>query len=404
MPIPTAKDVSPVRNHLLSKFCPNNLSSGLIAAGLVAVLIRLAVFSFTAQHPIVADSGTLISPSIESGTDIRFYQDWRNEIFAKFAGDNPASHAGIKDRRMIPGPMFPALLFVFKYGPGNTWPLAVFFLVAGIGLCLSWLYWLHQQGLSTVSLMLFAFLPHPVYYMICLGTELPFSVIFSVFFFSYFSKNQNRKQVALWSSMLLLLLWTRPNALAVLAFVIIDQFKHHYGKIQLKKLPALLGFLFIGIISSAFFFSYFLKVFADASSFHYFGIPADRYIHGIFPLLPSGLNQACSVVALLGAKVLYFVGLRPSYSGVSLVYVLVRAIPGPLFLIGLFVLFAKGESRHKQLIMLFILPVLLTASQDRYSVPIQPILFFYFAKAFDRMSLSRWKSATNPCPVNQFSL
>lgn len=401
MPLATRKALSRALESAC-KFCraraPVIKSKGVLAALAIAALVRVAVFAITAYSPIVADGGAMVSPSLASGTDLSFYQDWRFAMFASIESEANAPARLRPDRRMTAGPLFPALLHLFEYGPENTWPLATVFLFGSVTLCWSWLYYLKQQGVSTIGLVAFSLMPHTIYYMICVGTELPFCVLFAVFFFSYFKTDNDRRYQFIWLAALLLLLLTRPNALSIVAFVLLDQATRLGMGFRSREPLVLAGLIVMAAIFGAVFQSYFVSVFTATSSKAFFGIPADRYLGGLLPALPSVLNYGISLTTLLLAKVLYFVGLRPSYSDVSMVYVLARALPGIPLLIGLGLLLGTGDRRHKQLVLLFMAPILLVGSQDRYSVPIQPLLILYFAKAADRL-VATAASSNNRMPV-----
>jgi hypothetical protein len=311
-----------------------------------------------------------------------------------FQGPGIGPETLIGNHSMISGPVLPALFSIFRYESGNSWPLAVFFLVGGIGFAVAWLCWLHLQGLSGASLLIFALLPHPIYYMICVSTELPFSIFLSLFLYYYFGGGLGRGRMYGWIAMLILLLCTRPNGLAVLAFVTLDSVRHLRWGTGRNLLIAILGLLLLWAGFGNLFFHYFTTVYMQSLPVTFFGIPSENYFHGLFPALPIALNCGLSWLALLGAKLLYFFGLRPSYSNVWTGYVLVRALPGTLLAVGFFFLLAKGDPRHKLFVILFMLPILLVCSQDRYGVPIQPVLFYYFAKAFDQCVVLRPKRSS----------
>ena len=354
------------------------------AAGAIAIGLRLALFIATSYHPIVADSGTLVSPKIVSGTDLLFYQERQRDIFSAPAKKSLADYLPFScaSQGMLAGPLLPALLQLFRYENGNSWPLALFFLFAGSGMTLAWLRWLQRAGVSPVGLTLFAFLPGPIYYTLCVGTELPFCLLFTVFFISYFKKSWDLAAVAAWSVMLLLLLLTRPNALAILLFVILDSTRRYYSNLSLKRMSVLGGLLAAALLFGGLFFSYFAIVYKATATKAFFGVPDNQYLEGLYPMFPIWLDRFLSVISLIGAKILYLFGLRPSYSHVSMPYVLFRVASGLFLLPGFIYLFAKGEARHKALVFLFVLPILMVGSQERYSLPIQPLLFFYAAKAF----------------------
>lgn len=376
---------------------PDKIITGLFIAGIVAIIIRLLVFIITAQYPIQADSGNLISPSLASGTDLSFYQDKKHEIASRSAGwlstDNLVGSES--SRRMDPGPLFPALLLVFKYHHGNSWPLAILFLTGSICLVLSWIKWLDEQGLSLSWLIAFALFPNTIYYMICVGTELPFSIIFAAFFFAYFQPQWTKRHIVTWATMLLLLLLTRPNAVSVALFVITDLIILRYCKGGLKKSGFYIILIAAALIFGARYYPYFVAVYEGALTKTFFGIPAYQYLEGIFPVLPEWMNRICSWLILILAKTLYFVGLRPSYSDVSTIYVLMRGLPGLLLLPGLIYVFWKGERRHQMLTAFFLLPILMVGAQDRYNMPIQPLLFFYGVKALSQVLSPSFKAKLN---------
>jgi hypothetical protein len=70
--------------------------------------------------------------------------------------------------------------------------------------------------------------------------------------------------------------------------------------------------------------------------------------------------------------------LRPSYSEVDNLIVLIRSLGGVIILPGIFYSLIRGDNLDKIIILLFITPMLIGASQERYLLPICPILIFYF--------------------------
>lgn len=357
-----------------------------IALG-IAIVIRLAVFLITAAVPITADSRSLVSPTIAYGTDLTFYQDRKNVLISKSMGDLVKEYFSFptKIRGMVAGPLFPILLHFFGYRSGNSLPMAILFLVGSFVLVALWLRWLYWQQIPLWGLTVFAVLPHPLFFMICVGTELPFSLLFSGFFIFYFKDEWKRADIMIWGSFLFLLLLTRPNALAVLLFVIVDLFVSSRGRV-LTNLPYLIGSVFSISIFGIFFLPYFLLVNENSLALTFFGVPAHGYLEGLFHSLPGWLDRFLSLTVLLIAKIFYLMGLRPSYSNVPLTYVFMRALPGLILLPGTIYLFLRGESRHKLLVFFFIVPILMVAAQDRYNLPIQPLLFYYGYRAFESIS------------------
>src|SRR5690606_20804553 len=106
----------------------------------------------------------------------------------------------------------------------------------------------------------------------------------------------------------------------------------------------------------------------------YFGLPQSAFLDGVFPALPEFADRALSLLALAGAKVLCLVGLRPSAADAALPFVLLRAAPGLILLPGLLWGLLRADRAHRLLILIFIAPVLAGATQDRYMLPLQPVL------------------------------
>lgn len=359
-------------------------SKGFILSGIIAVLNRLVIFTIAALYPITVDNGYVMSPFIAYGTDLPFYEQRKNEMFSGPANDIiDVSSIKRLEWRINAGPLFPTLLYLFRYESGNSWPLASLYLIGSICLVLLWLEWLYGQGISWIWLIVFALIPNPIYFMLSVGTDLPFSILCALFFFAYCKTRWTKKDVYIWMTALLLLPLTRPNGISMLLFVITDLVVRDRHQRSFKKMVFCL-FLGVAVLMLGLFFgSYFLTVSKNALAKTFFGVPAYQFVEGVLPILPEWLDQICSLVLLLLAKILYFLGLRPSYSGVSLFYVVIRAVPGLVLLPGLVYLFWKGRARHKMLLAFFLLPILMVGAQDRYNMPIQPLLFFYGVKAFE---------------------
>jgi hypothetical protein len=134
-----------------------------------------------------------------------------------------------------------------------------------------------------------------------------------------------------------------------------------------------------------FYFPY-LAVFVETtSSITYFGIPARDYHTGAFTALPEWLNLGLSWIALGLAKLSYLVGLRPSDAGTDLVFVLFRALPGIVLLIGLYRVAVSRDRPLQLLVGLFLFPIFLGAAQDRYILPLQPVLFYFGLQTLEQI-------------------
>ena len=375
---------------------PASAKYPLVIALAVAITVRLVIFIVVAVHPISADSGNLVSPSILNGTDLPSYLDAKREFFTgsveqlvkKFAAYY-VSPQKQQEGLIVTAPLFPALLLLFKYDAGNTWPLAGAFLVGGMWLVAMWLRWLVNRGVPLFWLIVFAIVPSPVYYAMCIGTDLPFSILFALFFLHYMKEVWTRQDIFIWGMALFLSLLTRPNALSILMFVLIDLLVLE-GHETLKSPWFLLGATLVVGALGLFYYPYFMTEMHGASRKMFFGSSSQEYWGGMFSSVPGWLNILASWTALCLARILYFAGLRPSYSGVSTFFVVMRALPGLILLPGIVYLFWKGEPKEKLLVSAFLLPIVIASSQDRYNLPIQPLLFFYGVRALARAKAQDW--------------
>lgn len=349
-----------------------NISSLKISI-LIAVAVRIAIFIFAIWSPIINEFGEPISPVLQQkiSGDIGAYLDAKEQYF-----DSKKSSPSIILKQIKPGPMHPFLLYIFNYKEGNTIPLAILFLLVSIMLVCLWLYWLFQQGVSLKWLLVFSIIPNPIWFTLLISTDLIFALLFGLFFILYFKNNRSRGELAFLGGVIVLMFLLRPNSVSVLLFIVVDYIyksreANNKTNIKLMSMMALLA------VASVFYYPYFIEYLKATYPFTFFGFSTGEYINGLFNNLPLFINYFLSWVCLFFAKVLYFVGLRPSYANVALLKVALRGCIGLILLPGILYLFWRGDVRHKVLVAIFMAPILLGASQDRYNLPIQPLLFFY---------------------------
>ena len=196
----------------------------------------------------------------------------------------------------------------------------------------------------------------------------------------------------LWITALVLMTLSRSAVLSVIAFTTLDL----AWRLLHSQRPTRDKALFIAIYGpvlafvTLFYLPAFLTFTSVGTGFAYYGVVASDYADGLLAPLPSVLDQAISTILLLAAKVLYFTGLRPSYSDVAPLIVTVRAAVGLILLPGLIYVLWHGPVRQRLLVALVVLPLLLGVSQDRYNLPIQPILFLYGVRVFETL-WRRWR-------------
>lgn len=361
----------------------------ILVIAIASIAIRVAAFLFVMFFNLYDHKGNLVSPLVEQrGIDTPFYQKAAEQyknigisiLYSKtedFYKDPNTDYDS-----MSPLPLFPLILMAFDYEENNTLPLAFLYLILCCLTCIIWLSWLKENGCSTFGLWLFIIIPNPIYFMLAVGTDLPFALLFSVFFVSYFSKTHKK---SIWLTALFFLFLLRPNAISVGLFVVFDQINRSLDTAKSLKLIVscliLLGTLILGFFS----LPYFLVYFDLSRDFTYFGISNEEYFEGIYPNLINVFDHILSFLTFLIAKTLYFCGLRPSYSDIPTQILMLRSFVGIFLLPGLIYIFFTDKRDLKILIFLFILPIFIGATQDRYHLAIFPILYLYGFQQYARL-------------------
>ena len=354
----------------------------------IAVLVRIAAFLFAIAYPPPNEKALPVSPLIfQTGIDFNFYAESRDKYFR---GGLEESISRIiehyRDGRddygwlEISAPLLPLLLHVFDYREGNTLPLALFYLALSIALALAWLGWLEGKGTPRPWLLLFALLPNPLWFMLNISTDFLFAVTVALFYFSFI-----KKRYVSATAFILLSMLVRPHGVALVLFAVLHPLLIKDG-IPRRARYGLIGLSAAALVPLApIYFPYFVAFVESTDNLSFFGKTQAQYLAGIFEPLPAWIDIGLSWLSLLGAKVLYLVGLRPSYSNTPLFYVMLRAAAGFVLLPGLVYLMWRADKSERLFVGSFILPILLGASQDRYNLAFQPILFYYGFLAYHTM-------------------
>lgn len=361
---------------------------GILVVGLV---FRAALYAVTIIFPLTNEGNLPVSPlAMASGFDYSFYSQslemyfrmglWGLlEEFISFYQRPVDAYLG----PMVAGPVFPVLILLFDYRDGNTLPLSLFYLVLSMGLLVLWLRWLHANGVGNFWLLVFALAPNPLWYMLNPSTDLPFAAFFGLFYLAYFRQPRRPIDGALWLTLLLLVLLTRPNGYSILLFVFLDHLLRLPGSGR-RGAWSFAGVALLLIAFGLYLYPYFItEMQKTARTVYFFGIGQPDYVRGIFNGLPAWLDRPASWLALVGAKAMYFCGLRPSYAGIEWHILLARAGIGLILFPGLLYVVFRGDSRHRLLLLCYLFPVFLGATQDRYNIAVQPILFLFGVKAID---------------------
>ena len=242
---------------------------------------------------------------------------------------------------------------------------------------------LDQFRMSKYWLIVFAVVPNPVWFMLVLSPDVLFACMVCIFYLNYFADRWSNSNVALWICMIVLALLTRPNGYSILLFVFVDMTIRHllYGHFHIL---AIVGIVMMLIVFTLYLYPYFItEMRLTQKANFYFGILPGEYTTGLFAALPEWLDIISSWLALFGAKLLYFVGLRPTYGETSIALVLLRAAPGILLLPGLIHMAIYLPRRQQLFVAFFCLPIFLGPTQDRYNLPILAILFLHGAIVFE---------------------
>ena len=351
----------------------------------IGILCRISIFVGSIYLPLYSETGISVSPmKVATGIDYSFYAEsldkyiqvgirgLLSEFIAFYEGPVEA-YLG----PLIAGPVFPLMILGFDYREGNSLPLSIFYLIMSTALLMLWLYWLRSKGVGNFLLFVFALIPNPIWFMLNPSTELPFALIFAVFYFVYFKTTQKPLDVIVWVTALILLMLTRPNGYSMCLFVVTDIFlRMAIGEKRLKMM--LLGASFLLFAFGLYLYPYFItEMRKTVSTVAFFGILQPEYIDGIYSYLPKWMNLVASWISLIFAKILYFCGLRPSYAGVDWSILVLRAGVGVILLPGLLYVAFVCSRRQKFFFACYLGPIILGSSQDRYNFAVQPVLYFF---------------------------
>ena len=349
-----------------------------------AIISRLAVVLYSIIFPVISENGERVSPLIKAINigDMGYYDKFKDAPWDRFnlifKINNYNKLIEWFSDEFDPGPIFPWLLKLTNYNDNNTLLLACIYLLISITTCIIWIAFLKKNGSTVGEQIVILIYPFGLYFSLIISTDLIFSLMVGSLYVllctDQLIKNKYNHLIALF--FILLSLLTRPNSLILLpiyiCYLIIN--KKKFSPLYFYGFNALsIGLIMFGII---YYYSYFMAFKIGSKNLTYFGFTQSQYINGLFDEIPTYWNYFFSWSALAFSKLLYVVGLRPSYSNVAIYYVFLRGIGGILILPGIFYLIIKRPIIEKIFIILFILPIMLGASQERYLLPIYPILMY----------------------------
>lgn len=357
---------------------------------LIGIAYRVALFLGFMVWPISNEDGNPVSPLIvQDGVDFSFYFAFRDSVSA-LIGELawPFEVAG----QILPGPIVPLLLKLSDYQAGSTLILAVVFL--GISIALVWisLTWLSRRGIAWPWLVVFALLPNPIWFTISISTDLPFALLVACVVFFYFRDRRTSGALFLVLGFALVAALVRPNGLLLLAFIAADQmlFARNTIAIIVAGIAAAACFVLV-----SYYWPYFTTYSFSSMRITYFDISQRDYLDGIYDTLPPILNKVLSIITLAFAKLIYFVGLRPSYGETAMIFVLMRGAAGLVLLPGLLAVFLRRDWSVMLFTFIMLMPYVGGAAQDRYYLSILVVLFWSGAQFYNDL-LRRFGFAVSP--------
>jgi hypothetical protein len=372
----------------------------LIAAAWLAALLVFELVS------VVNDSGTRVEfASGPAFLDFDLYAGFQFESLRGLLRPFEFLHLALNEglsaglgwlsaQVIVPGPVYPALvsLFGFQASPAL---FSVLYVALGLLLGLAWAAWAKGRDMPWQAQVLLGAFPFLVYYAVLVSTDLLFALwVWAAFYLLSKAGTGGRIPFVLITAVILMAVLTRPTGLAIVGIAGLFLLLHSPRQ-MFKTWPGVLLLLFLFFLSFwglIYYAPYYLVHDANGANTHYFGLLPQGYKDGLFPSLPEMLDTGVSWMLLLFAKLFHAVGLRPSYSDVHPLLTLARALPGLIFLPGLLLVMIKGSLLERIFVGLFMLPVFVAASQERYLLGIMPILFYwgwvFWAGAFRRLGAS----------------
>ena len=378
-----------------------NLVNIWIYAVLLSIIARLVFWIFTIFYPIPNETGLLISPLLaNSGIDLNFYINesirFKTYIINLINFNFPITQNSLEhieslkkiheftvgdyvptEIQFSPGIFFPILLLLTNF-VNIPWILSFCYLIFSSYLIYISIKWLNNKKVSWYWLFLYGLLPVPFWYMINISPDLLFSLIVTIFIINISSdkKESNNKLFYLFFLSIVSIM-LKPNGVSLLIFVFYFFIFRNFLNIN-YKLPIILISILIFLIFIYFYNEYLISYIVSSNSGRLiFGYYQIDYLNGIYSFIPNYLNKFFSIISLLIAKFIYFSGIRPTFGDTLDFLVLIRSLAGIIILPGIFWLFLKANNNIRIFTIIFLFPIMLGLAQERYSLPIYPLLFYY---------------------------
>lgn len=349
----------------------------------IIILSRTIAFGILDRWDIVNDSGLAVKPLGQPAyLDYTTYLEHINSAWHEI--DRPLRFVQLwwlnqteglvwlQSQPAKPGPLFSNLLDMT-----SVVTLGWIYIFLGSVLGFSWARFFELRNLGLCPQALAACFPALIYYSFLVSTDLLYAGLVAIFYACSWAVIMYKKRALIWCVMIMLiLLLFRPSALSLIPILLIVVYMN--DKINLLlKLFFISAFILMGIYMLIYYLPYFWVHEGNSVTTPYWGIFPQEFHEGIFPWLPGWIDNTFSLIFLALSKIMYSVGLRPSYSDVSLWLVLARAAPAVLLLPGLIFIFFSAHWFERVFIFFFMIPVYVGASQERYLLAITPILLYW---------------------------
>jgi hypothetical protein len=349
----------------------------------IALLSRVLFAALAVMISLRTEQGFLVSPFLEvrSG-DYDWYLLNSSESFAKLKEPFIFFFQGGSVQNWVispedPGPIFPWLLNFFNYSKQPI-ILASIYLIASALLVFGWVLYYRAREVSLWGQLLLIAFPLMLWYSIAPSTELPMSIALFIFFCGALaSRFRPYFGISLALAGFILMLLIRPNALSLFPAILLVLFLNRDVMSSWRAAAILVLVTSIYAYFVVYYAPYFFGVQRAIPSLSYWGLLPQQYSEGLFPSLPFQLDQLLSSGALITSKLLYASGLRPSYTDTSILFVCLRGMGGIFILPGIFYCIYKGSWLERVLVLCFVVPLLFIVGQERYLLPIAPLLLLY---------------------------
>ena len=307
------------------------------------------------------------------------------KLFNLLLDDWHDAFAWLKLQPLKPGPIYPMLVRLTGYEE-SRYLLSWLYQIAGVLLGWHWGEYLREKGEALWLQILCACFPALVYYAFLVSTDLFYACLIALWLES--ARAALEKKAGAWSAIgvaMLLLLLTRPNSLFLLPMMSLLAWR-------VKGFKNWLLWSFFWVMVGVYMLIYYLPYYwvhdSNAGATHYWGFLPSEYYKGLWTEVPAWISQPLSWLLFGISKLMHAVGLRPSYALVDMWLVVIRALPGLVFLPGLIYLLFVGQWFEKWFVFFFMLPVFIGASQERYLLALTPILLLWGVRAWSRAG--RW--------------